>query len=145
PAYKKVKPAKEAFQYYDSLPCTIVPDHANQTTTLLTPKAKYNYVEFMLRIEDDEQFIAVDGRLMRCAVLDLEGKEVVRGVRRMIFVKDTPAEKAVRSLKKGETLHVLGIPRVDLALVSYRTRVADAHPEVLTWHLPYEMIVVGVY
>ena len=42
-------------------------------------------------------------------------------------------------------MHVLGIPRIDLALVSYRTRVADTRPEVLEWNLPYELIVVGVY
>jgi hypothetical protein len=40
---------------------------------------------------------------------------------------------------------LLGIPRIDLALVSYRTRVSDTKPEVLNWNLPYEVIVVGVY
>jgi len=40
---------------------------------------------------------------------------------------------------------VLGIPRVDLALVSWRARNAPKRPEVLTWNLPYEIIVVGVY
>ena len=54
-------------------------------------------------------------------------------------------EVAVRTKTKGDRLHVLGIPRIDLALVSYRTRVADTRPEVLDWGLPYELIVVGLY
>ena len=36
-------------------------------------------------------------------------------------------------------------PRFDLALVSWRARNAQTRPEVLTWNLPYEMIVVGLY
>jgi len=42
-------------------------------------------------------------------------------------------------------LHVLGIPRIDLALVSWRVRNAGTRPEALRWDLPYEIIVVGVF
>jgi hypothetical protein len=121
-----------------------VPDPATQTTTIITPKAGYNYTEFVLRVEDDEQFETLDGRIVSCSVLDLSGDELAHH-RRMIFVAGTEPEQSIRKLKKGEQMHVLGIPRIDFALISYRTRVADAHPEVLTWNLPYEMIVVGVY
>jgi len=138
------KKAKAAFQYYESLPCRIVPDPAHQTTTLYTRKAGYNYVEFVLQLEEDQQFVTLDGRIVRCSALTLDG-DVVAQNRRMVFVKNTAPEKAVRSRKKGDKLHVLGIPRIDLALVSYRTRVADAKPEVLTWNLPYELIIVGLY
>jgi hypothetical protein len=144
PQAYKTKEAKKAFKYYDSLPCKIVFDSVHQTTSLFTAKAQYNYAEFKLRVEDEEQFISLDGRIVRCTALDLADQEVARN-RRMIFVRDTAPEKAVRTMKKGDTMHVLGIPRIDLAIVSYRTRVADSNPEVLTWHLPYEMIVVGVY
>jgi hypothetical protein len=144
PQAYKTKEAKKAFQYYDSLPCKIVADPAAQTTTLYTAKAEYNYAQFKLRLEEDEQFVTLDGRIVRGTALDLAGKEVARD-RRMVFVKDTAPEKAVRALKKGDVLNVLGIPRIDLAIVSYRTRVADTHPEVLTWYLPYEMIIVGIY
>lgn len=140
----KTKEAKKSFQYYDSLTCKIVPDPANQTTTIITPKAEYNYAEFVLRVEEEQQFLTLDGRIVGCSVLDLSGEEVAHH-RRMIFVAGTEPEESVRKLKKGDQMHVLGIPRIDLALISYRTRVSDAHPEVLTWNLPYEMIVVGVY
>jgi hypothetical protein len=138
------KDARKAFQVYESLPCRIVPDPAHQTTTLFTPKVGYNYVEFVLEVEEDQQFITLDGRIVRCSVLALDGKAVAHN-RRMVFVKGTAPEQAVRKKGKGDTLHVLGIPRIDLALVSYRTRVAETRPEVLGWNLPYEIIVVGLY
>jgi hypothetical protein len=137
------KDAVKAFQIYESLPCRIVPDPANQTTTLFTPKVGYNYVKFMLKVEDEQQFITVDGRIVRCSVLALDGTPIVEN-RRMIFVKGTPPEQAIRTKTKGDTLRVLGIPRIDLALVSYRTRVADTKPEALDWSLPYELIVVAL-
>lgn len=65
--------------------------------------------------------------------------------KRMVFVRDTPPEQAVRDKKEGDCLRVLGIPRLDLALVSWRARNAKANPDALTWNLPYEIIVVGVY
>ena len=37
----------------------------------------------------------------------------------------------------------LGIPRIDLALVSWRLR--NGSPDVLKWSLPYEIVAVGVY
>ena len=138
------KKAKKAFQIYESLTCRIVPDPTHQTTTLFTPKVGYNYVEFVLVIEDDQQFVTLDGRIVRCAAQTLDG-ETVADNRRMIFVKGTPPEKAIKTKHKGDHLHVLGIPRIDLALVSYRTRVADTQPQVLNWNLPYEIIVVAAY
>jgi hypothetical protein len=144
PAFERVYDAKKAFDYYESITCRIVPDPANQTTTLYTPKARYNYVKFVLKTEEDQQFITIDGRFVRCSVQSADGEPVAHN-RRMVFVKDTPPEKAIRNQPKGTTLTVLGIPRIDLALVSYRTRVSDAKPEALEWNLPYEIIVVGVY
>jgi hypothetical protein len=138
------KKAKTAFEVYESLSCTIVPDPEHQTTTILTPGVGYNYVEFKLRLEEDDQFVTFDGRIVRCTALALDGTEVANN-RRMVFVKNTPPEKAVKGLHKGDELHVLGIPRIDLAVVSWRARNADVRPEALHWLLPYEIIVVGVY
>jgi hypothetical protein len=50
----------------------------------------------------------------------------------------------VKGLTKGQRLRVLGMPRLDLALVSWRVKNAKTRPEVLTWRLPYEMLIVGV-
>jgi hypothetical protein len=138
------KEARRAFRYYESIPCQIVPDPENQTTTLFTAKAKFNFVEFILRVDEDEQFITPDGRIVRCSALDLNRNVVARN-RRMVFVRDTPPERAIRSLGTGSEVHVLGIPRIDLALVSWRARNAGTRPDALGWDLPYEIIVVGVY
>src|SRR5262249_23277700 len=126
--------ARKAFQVYDSLPCRIVHDPAHQTTTLFTTKVGYNYAEFILQLEEDQQFVTLDGRLVRCSARALAGKRAAHN-RRMVFVQGTAPELAVRTKAKGDRLHVLGIPRIDLALVSYRTRVADTQPEVLGWNL----------
>ena len=48
-------------------------------------------------------------------------------------------------MQPGDCLHVLGIPRVDLALVSWCAKHAIERPEVLTWSMPYEIVVVGEY
>jgi hypothetical protein len=138
------KKAKKAFEVYEILSCTIIPDPEHQTTTIRTPGVGYNYVEFKLRLEEDDQFLTFDGRIVRCTALTLDGAELASN-RRMVFVKNTAPEKAVKDLRKGDELHVLGIPRIDLAVVSWRARNADARPEALQWHLPYEIIVVGVY
>lgn len=48
-------------------------------------------------------------------------------------------------MKEGDCQRVLGIPRLDLALVSWRARNAKTNPDALTWNLPYEIIVVDIY
>jgi hypothetical protein len=138
------KDATKAFQYYESITCRIVPDPETQTTTLFTKKVGYNYVDFKLETEEDEQFITLDGLIVRGRALTLDEDPIVSN-RRMVFVHDSAPEKAIRGKPKGTKLHVLGIPRVDLALVSYRARVAASKPEALEWNLPYEIVIVGVY
>jgi len=142
--YSGIKEAQRAFKVYENLSCKIVPDAADQTVTILTKQIGLNYVEFWLRVDEDQQFKTVDGRMVRGSALDANGNEVATN-RRMVFVKDSVPEKAVRALKRGNTMHVLGIPRVDLAIVSWRVHNADSRPEALGWNLPYEIIVVGKY
>ncbi len=135
------KDAHEAFVKYESIPCKIIP--GPDTTKIVTSMAGYNYVEFTMGIIDENQKEIEDGRLVFASVKDLDGELLIHK-RRMVFVKDSPPEKAVRNLKKGDSLQVLGLPRVDLSMVSWRTAHSQEKPEVLTWNLPYEIIVVGV-
>jgi hypothetical protein len=51
----------------------------------------------------------------------------------------------IRVLKRGDRLHVFGIPRLDLAEISRRVRASGANPALLTGSLPYEIIIIGVY
>ena len=137
----KPKDAESAFRSYENLRCTIMP--GADTTKLMTNMAGFNYVKFRIDLVD-EPVALDDGTKVFASVSTLDGDLLVRK-RRMIFVKDTPPDKAVRKLHKGDHLTVLGIPRVDLALVQWRAEHAQERPEVLDWNLPYEMIVVGVF
>jgi hypothetical protein len=139
----KPKDAHDAFIRYENLKCTLTPDPQKKTTTIRTTMAGYNYVEFIMEIQGEQKEVE-DGRLVMASVLDLDEELLVRN-RRMVFVKDSPPEKAVRNLKKGDKLHVLRLPRVDLAVISWRINHYKDKKEVLTWRLPYEIIVVGVY
>jgi len=138
------KDAHDAFVRYENMRSRIRVNKQAGTTTITTTMAGFNYVEFIMEILDETQHEVADGRMVFAAVRDLDGELLVRK-RRMVFVKDSSPEQLIKTLPKGKRLHVLGVPRIDLALVSWRVRNAAARPEVLTWRLPYEIIVVGVY
>jgi hypothetical protein len=142
------KDATEAFNHIDNVKCHIRPN-ADATTTLRTGSVGYNYIEFILESLEapPDHLVVNDGRFFRAAVRDTEGELLNRGVR-MVFIKDTDAEQAAQKLPKGGRLHVVGVPRIDLALVSWRVRNKDnpkfKDDEPLDWNLPYELVVVGV-
>jgi hypothetical protein len=135
------KDAEQAFTSYENIRCTIKP--GKTTTKLTTSMAGFNYVEFTMELLGDPVAIA-DGTKVFASVNTVDGDLLVHK-RRMIFLKGTPPEVAVQSLHAGDELHVLGIPRISLALLSWRIDNAKQRPEVLTWNLPYEIIVVGIF
>jgi len=137
------KEAGAAFLNYENRKSQISMSSTRNTTTITTTMAGYNYVEFKMVLNGAQQVVA-DGRFVMAQVLDLQNELLVHA-RRMVFVKGTAPEQKVQTLQAGDTLHVLGIPRIDLALVSYRVRNRATRPDALTWSLPYEIIVVAVY
>jgi hypothetical protein len=137
------KDAERAFTQYENLRCKIIP--GNPQTTLMTNMAGFNYVKFRMDLIDDPVALSSgDGTVAFASVSTLDDELLVRK-RRMIFVKGTPPDKAVNKMHKGGHLVVLGIPRIDLALVAFRVEHATDQPEVLDWNLPYEIVVVGVF
>lgn len=140
------KDADTAFTAYERTNCQIVPKP--NTTTIITNKVGYNYTEFVIRLNEAPRAVP-DGTMVFADVENLQGEDLVKH-RRMVFVKDTDAEGAVQGLHAGDTLHVIGIPRIDLALVSWRVSAAadpnqrEKFPQVLSWSLPYEMIIVAL-
>ena len=148
----RTKDAHDAFTSYESKKCKITPN-ADGTTTIRTTMGGYNYVEFVMEILDEQpETQPPDGRFVFASVMTL-GKETIVQKRRMVFVDGTPPVQAVSRLGPGDQLHVLGLPRISLKLVSWRKDVhkhPERHPEwkdedVLNWDLPYEMIIVGAY
>jgi hypothetical protein len=138
----RTKDAHDAFTTYENVRCTIIP--GSDTTTLVTTMAGYNYVEFIMEINSESRELD-DGRMVFAKVRDLAGELLVRN-RRMVMVKDSEVEQQTRSKPIGTRVHVLGLPRINLSLVSWRVQAAqDGREEVLQWNLPYEIIVVGFY
>jgi len=140
PGYKP-HAARKAFARYESLKCKITP--GAKTTTIETPKAVYNYAEFVIRPTGARVSLA-DGSRIQADVLDDSGKIVAK--RAMVFVKGTPPDRAIRKLAKNKTMRVLGVPRVSLRDVQWRSQMAKkGKKEYLTATLPYEMIIAAVY
>jgi hypothetical protein len=141
----ETKDAERAFTKYEDLFCEIVPKE--NSTVIRTRMAGYNYVEFAMSLSPEGERVVDDGRFAFAEVYDLDGELLVRK-RRMVFVKDSEPEIKTRSLPEGTLVHVLGMPRINLALVDWRCKEATregGNKEVLTWSLPYEIMVVGYY
>ena len=145
-----LKDAEAAFSHYANLPCRI--KSTVKTITIVTKEIGYNYVDFWIKLADAHPKTVADGLFAYCSVYSArpgteeeEGDEkLIDSKVRMVFPKDTDPFDAVGRLQTGEFLHVIGIPRVDLAVISWRAAHAATHPELLSWNLPIEMIVVGV-
>jgi hypothetical protein len=87
--------------------------------------------------------VVPDGRFVIASALDTEGNLLVERLR-MVLVKESAPERAVRSLKAGGRLHVWGLPRISFTEISRRVREAPTQT-VLKGSLPYEIVVLGVY
>ena len=131
--------ASTAFEFYESLTARI---QANGTATEIeSKKAGYNHAEFHIALEGPLMKVD-DGFLVLANVVDEEGNPVVSKPRRMVFLAGTAAAAAVQKLKKGDTMHVMGIPRLNLERVSFAMQTSGGSS--VTVPLPYEMIIIGV-
>ncbi len=138
----KTKEAAEAFRVYERTRCQIKP--GADETTITTEMAGYNYVEFVLSPHDNKVEKVSDGRFVPAEIYGLDGELVGRNVYTG-FVKGSAPEVALQKLKPGQSLHVLGIPRISLARLWWRVQNESKRPGCLTWNLPYEIIVLGSY
>jgi len=136
------KDARQAFTNYEQLPSRITV--GSGTTTITTRMAGFNYVEFLLRLNEDPTHTLDDGLTVMATVLDLDGEILVRN-RRMVFAAGTAPFEKIRTMHRDETLHVVGIPRINLSLVAWRTSHRTSRPEALQWSLPYEIVVVAAF
>jgi hypothetical protein len=135
-------PASIAFPYYDDTDATI---QASQTAILIASgQRKYNYADFVMEIAGKPKDVG-DGFIVLGNVYDSAGSlenPVSPNVHRMIFVKGTPPAAKLLTLSKGDTMHVLGIPRVNLTEVFLITSKNGTNQVSLK--LPYEMIIAGL-
>lgn len=134
-------PASKAFAVYERQQATI--SVSDSAVSITAKKVGYNYAEFFL--EPVGKYKAGDGDnglFVLANVYDESDEEtpVTDAPRRMVFVAGTDPAKALDALQNqgGGKLHVLGIPRVNLA------EVAAVSGDSVDMALPYEMIVVAV-
>ena len=135
------KEAADAFDRYESKQSKIKVGAGGKTVTVTTAGLGFNYVDFQIVLTENPTK-RVDGSTVMAQVLDLDGELLVHR-RRMVFIDGTPPATALQAVHMGDTLRVLGIPRINLALVAWRVDHRAERPEALTWNLPYEMIVVA--
>lgn len=134
--------AQRTFGIYENVATKITVKR--KTVSIVTETGLYNDVEFIMKIADAPQVVVADGRFVIASAMDLSGNVLVDGLR-MVFAAGTPPEKAVRLLKKGDRLHVYGMPRLDFAEISRRVAGSQLNPGLLTHPLPYEIVILGVY
>ncbi len=130
-------PASKAFGAYEKLTATI--SVSDTSVSITAKKAGYNYTEFILE-PTGKWAQGDDGLFVLANVYDSSDAETPITQQRMVFVENTEPAKALQNLPAGGRLHVLGIPRVNLAEVA-----AVAPGDPVDMALPYEMIIVGLY
>ena len=137
-------PAEKAFGAYEKRPSLIT--RSNTAIMIQSNKAAFNYAEFQMRLAGKPKDVG-DGFIVFANIYNANAKTnddpVVEESRRMVFVKGTKPADAVKDLKKGDKLHVLGIPRVNLNLV-YAIASSLQGDEEYSEGLPYEMIIVAI-
>lgn len=135
--------AKRAFAAYEKLTATI--GSTPTAISITSGRAGFNYVKFVIEpvgqaeIHDDALFLLA--RVF--AETDLE-EPLTESPIRMVFVKGSPPAQELAN-HPGETLTVLGSPRVDLAKVAEIAQAQDGDGQEDTVSLPYEMVIVGVF
>jgi len=134
--------AQRTFGIYERAACRLKVEP--ETVSIFTATGLYNDVEFVMELADNHQRVVADGRFVMASARDTEGRLLVDRLR-MVLMKGTAPERAVKVLKRGDRLHVFGIPRLDLAEISRRVRASGANPALLTGSLPYEIIIIGIY
>lgn len=135
------KKPEDAFPRYDNVRSKFIPKPGK--TTIVSNGIGYKYVNFQMAL-NERPFKIAAGALAMARVQDMEGHLLLRTTR-VVFVKATAPEVAVRDLGAGAFLRVLGIPRLDLALVSWRVKNRKDERDPLNWTPSYEIIVVGMY
>jgi hypothetical protein len=141
------KDAEDAFPRYEGGSFEIVPSEGRVRMNMRM--IGFNYVKFLMKVRKRfhrEQ----DGEFLSAAIYSEEKKEkgkeqeseLLVHDRRVGFVAGTAPDEKQKNLNVGDCMLVLGIPRIDLALVSWRIKHGG---DALRWSLPYEIVAVGVY
>ena len=138
-------PADKAFGSYEQRPGSITA--TDNAIMIMSNQARYNYAEFEMRLTGKPKEVA-DGYIVLANVFNAgappSADPLTEQPRRMIFVKGSPPADKIATMVKGDKLHVLGIPRVNLNEVYAIVSGFQGHDEYSAGGLPYEMIIVAL-
>ena len=141
------KDARDAFNVIRNKQFSI--SSTNITISFTTKSVGQNYIDMWIRI--DSLWEVDDGAFAFCTVLDSDfdpdndniADKKVSSKTRVAFVKNSESFNDVIQKNPGDFMHILGTPRISLAILSWREWVSDDRPEVLTWRMPFEIIAAG--
>lgn len=137
--------AEKAFGAYEKRPGTIT--KSNTAIMITSNKAAYNYAEFEMRLTGKPKDVG-DGYIVFANVYTAgapaNADPLTEQPRRMVFAKNSKPADKVATMKKGDKLHVLGIPRVNLNEVYAVANGLQDHEEYSEGGLPYEIIIVAL-
>lgn len=122
----------------------------DSTITFTTKQVGYNYINMWIRIDSLPE--TADGAYAYCRTFDSEFNPVhddtnaktVTQKTRIVLVKGTEAYSEAIHKGVGGFMHILGTPRINLSILSWRESVYKTRPEVLNWKLPFEIIADGI-
>jgi hypothetical protein len=139
------KDADQAFPIYERTRSSI--SDLGSKIMISTEQVGFNYTEFIARLNEAPQPLqGGDGLSVFAEILDTNGELLVHN-RRLIIASGTDPEKIFHGMHKGQLVQVVGIPRIDLALVRFRVKNHDTNDKTvgaLNWNLPYELIIAAV-
>lgn len=140
------KDAEDAFSKYSNMRCKL--SKKGKYVSIETNGIGYNYVDFWLKFNEANNLTVSDGLFAYCSIYSSkpeedEGEELISHKLKIGFVKGSALYDKAKTMGKGGILHVVGIPRINLALVAWRIEHAAEKPEALQWNLPIEMVAVG--
>ena len=135
--------AVAAWEEYEKLKAEITIE--GDMVKIKSGRGTLNYANFVMQLAAKPNSVG-DGAIVSAQVFkvgEADAPVVARKIR-MVFAKDTDPAKKLKGLVKGDRLHVLGVPRVNLHAV---LGIVNKLKPNETWKgpLPYEMIIVAAF
>jgi hypothetical protein len=111
---------------------------------LTTPAGLWNDVHFQLELTDAAPSVREDGRYLTARARDTDGILLVDSIR-VVLVRDSPPERALRDRSAGTRFHVWGLPRVSFDGLVRLVAQTGSDTQWRTARLPYEILILGIY
>jgi len=142
------KDAKSAFEAYDKHVFDI--RSTATTVTVRTASIGYNYVLFRVKLLEtpshqlDDGGISFYASVFEADDVNAEAEVPLTGKVRFILAPGTEPFQVLQQKHALDVVELIALPRLDLALLSWRVAHGTTDPAILSWTIPYEMAVLAV-